>query len=252
MKIDKKTHRLYNDLSWLWPIWGSAEDYSSYDEYVHLLYQKYSKSPSKSLLVLTCGQGKNIANLKKYYQITGIDISKAMLDLARESNPECEYICADIRNYHLERQFDLIFIDDGLSYLTKIDDLHQTFQTAFHHLKNGGVLVVSLDTTKELFEQNKTMVEQGKTIIDGEKIDVTFIENDYDPDPEDSKYEGTITYLIRRNGKLTVELDHHILGVFPKATWMEVFTEAGFKVIESNFIENEIEYPTFTLIKPLP
>ena len=36
-------------------------------------------------------------------------------------------------------------------------------------------------------------------------MEITFIENNYDPNPEDDTYETTFIFLIREKGKLRIE-----------------------------------------------
>ncbi len=40
-------------------------------------------------------------------------------------------------------------------------------------------------------------------------MEVTYIENNYDPDQFDDTYECTFVYLIRREGVLEIETDRH-------------------------------------------
>lgn len=37
-------------------------------------------------------------------------------------------------------------------------------------------------------------------------------------------------YLIRESGRLRIELDRHVTGLFPLQTWLGLMTETGFKV----------------------
>jgi hypothetical protein len=76
-----------------------------------------------------------------------------------------------------------------------------------------------------------------------------FVENSYDPDPYDDHYEGTMVYLIREDGKLRVEEDHHILRLFTLDVWRETLTDVGFKIHEETYIERDKEYVTFACLK---
>jgi len=86
-------------------------------------------------------------------------------------------------------------------------------------------------------------------------VEITFVENDYDPDPNDTSYEATFIYLIRIGGKLEIHTDHHLCGIFKLKTWLKLLKEVGFKVIQnkfehSTFIKGE-SYPILICIKPL-
>ena len=78
--------RLHDDLAWLWPIWGAAEEYADYCSHVMRLIREHTQIPVHSLLNIGCGGGKNVFNLKEHCEVTGLDISPRMLSLAKELN----------------------------------------------------------------------------------------------------------------------------------------------------------------------
>ena len=245
MTENHDTFRLYSDLAWLWPIWGDPSEYADYGEHVVRLANKHSRIPVRSLLNIACGGGKNVANLKRHYDVTGVDLSPAMLELARELNPDCEFLQGDMRTLALGRTFDAILMDDGISYMASPADLTAAFANAFRHLKPGGVMVVVPDDTTETFVQNRTVTTPAKGRTRQSNAEVVFIENDYDPDPTDGHYEGTIVYLIRENGELRIETDRHILGLFPLSLWRDTLRSAGFQTCEEAYVEDDREYVTF-------
>lgn len=44
----------------------------------------------------------NVFNLKRQFDVTGIDPSTAMLAQAKELNPECSFVLGDMRTFRLE------------------------------------------------------------------------------------------------------------------------------------------------------
>ena len=110
-------------------------------------------------------------------------------------------------------------------------------------------MVVSPDDTKETFQQNRTRVSDAQGRARPADLEVVFIENDYDPDPADDTYEGTIVYLIREKGRLRVETDHHVMGLFPLVVWRESLRDAGFQVHEEDFSDSREDVPTFACVK---
>ncbi|UCD06668.1 MAG: class I SAM-dependent methyltransferase [candidate division WOR-3 bacterium] len=240
-----KYHRLYSDLAWLWPLWGSVEEYREESEEAVELIQKHAKIEVKTLLDITCGGGKNLFHFKKHFDAYGLDISNAMLDNARKLNPECNFYLEDMRYYDLKRQFDSIYLNDGIAYITSADDLLRTFQCAFNHLRAGGVMICYAEFCKEDLIQNKTDNTVSKT--DG--IEITFIENIYDPDPEDDTFESVMIYLIREKGKLRIEHDFHLCGTFKVDVWRDLLCKAGFEVTEYPKGANTFNAPSFVCVK---
>ena len=248
--MPENTFRLYNDLAWLWPMWGDAiGEYTHWCDFVTSLIRKYSELDARSILNIGCGGGKNAFNLKRDFEVTGIDLSEPMLDLARRLNPECEFIRADMRDCCLGREFECVLIDDAVSYMASRSELAATFQVAYRHLRPGGVMVVSPDDTTETFEQNRTSVSHAESRTRPDNIDVVFIENNYDPDPDDETYEGTMVYLIREDGKLRVETDHHTLGLFPLQAWRETLRKTGFGIHEESYDQSPNATVTFACVK---
>ena len=62
------------------------------------------------------------------------------------------------------------------------------------------------------------------------ETELTYVEYSTDLDPTDTAIETTYVFFIKQNGKLEVEVDHHVTGLFPIATWQRLLTEAGFEV----------------------
>lgn len=201
--------RIYNELSWLWPIWGSHADYFEESNKIVELIRKHSPSNNENdkltLLDIGCGGGNNDYTLSKYLSVTGIDISNAMLDHARAMNPDCEYIRADMRHFDLGRRFDSVFLNHSIVYMNTREDLIRAMRCAAAHLQPDGVLIGYLEIYRENFVQNaisasrtiKDVVEHGETV----SHDVIFIQNNFDRDPADSHFDMTMLMLIRQNGE---------------------------------------------------
>ena len=239
-----KYHRLYKDLAWLWPLWGSVDEYREESDQAVELIKKHAAIEVQNILDITCGGGKNIFNLKKHLEVHGLDISTAMLDNARELNPECTFYQADMRDFDLGRQFDSIYINDGIAYITNPADLQQTFACARKHLRSGGAMICYAEYLKETFEQNKTQITRSTR----DDLDITFIENNYDPDPADDTFETTMVYLIRENRALSVEHDIHICGIFTLDVWRDVLRGAGFEFTEYPADSKVFNCPTFVCV----
>jgi SAM-dependent methyltransferase len=242
MKGDQR--RLYGDLAWTWPIISPPEEYIEEVEQFYEILRKYSRIEARTLLDLGCGGGHNDNTLKRYFEVTGVDVSEAMLSLARRLNPEVTYLLGDMRTVRLGKTFDVVFIADSIDYMLTLDDLRAAFVTAFVHLKPGGVFCTYAEVTVESFRQNRT---ECTTRAQGD-VEITFIENYYDPDPTDTTYESTFVYLIRRGGRLEIETDRHLGGIFSLETWPRLLREVGFEVQQTEFCEEGI--PMFVCLKP--
>jgi len=238
-----KRERLYKDLAWLWPTLSPPEEYTEEAEFLTDLIKSYMDYPPKTMLHLGCGGGHIDKTFKKYFEITGVDKSEHMLDLAEKLNPENRYILRDMRNMRLDDKFDVVLLYDGVNYMTTENDLKASFKIAYDHLRKDGILLTVVEETPDTFQQNKTKVQHRAN----NNIELTYIENWYDPDPGDTTYETTFVYLIRKDKRLSVETDLHICGMFEIEVWERLLKEARFMPRRDTFTHSTFapgeEYP---------
>ena len=111
-------------------------------------------------------------------------------------------------------------------------------------------MVATPDVTRETFVQNRTTATPAAAGRKPPGVDVVFVENAYDPDPADDRYEATMLYLVRREGALRVEVDRYSLGLFSLETWRSVLAGAGFEVDEGRYADGGDEWTVFACVKP--
>ena len=246
MSAEGGTYRLYNDLAWLWPLWGDVDEYLEECELFTRLFRERATGEVQTLLDVGCGGGKHAFHFKKNFELTGIDISQAMLANAKTLNPECEFLIGEMRTLDLGREFDAVFLNDSIAYMKTEGDLLAAFQSAHRHLRPGGAMVVMAEVTKETFRQNKTAV----SISEADDLEITVIENNYDPDPGDNTCETTFVHLLREKGKLRIEHDHHIVGIFSIDVWRRLLKDTGFEIVEQTCRLGGEDYQAFACLKP--
>jgi trans-aconitate methyltransferase len=239
----------YTDLAWTEPILALPEEFQEESELLCTTIKEHAKIEAKTLLHLGCGAGVNDHTFKKHFVITGVDISDAMLEIARRLNPEVTYHAGDMRTVRLAKQFDVVAIPDSIGYMTSVDDLRKTIITAYKHLKPGGLCFIVAYIAED-FRENNFIYTGAK----GE-INITVFENNYLPDPEKSTYEATIVYLIRRKGELEIYTDIHEIGLFKLSVWLDLLKETGFSVHRvrmdhqyDRFLQGEGSYPLTVLM----
>ena len=222
----------YNDLAWTEHIIAPPDDYEEETEPLINAIKEYSLTEVRTLLHLGCGAGGNDYIFKKYFEVTGVDISQNMLEIARHLNSEVAYFHGDMRTIELGESFDAVAIPDSIPYMTTEEDLKKAITTARKHLKPGGVLLI-VASTAEQFNQNNFVYTDSR-----EDIEITVFENNYVPDPAGTTYEATLVYLIRREGKLGIYTDRHILGLFKLETWLDLLKKAGFSIVNQTNIDH--------------
>ncbi len=104
------------------------------------------------ILDIACGEGSfAVLMAKQGYQVTGVDQSQAMIDLAiaraRETDVEVSFEVEDMRDLSFCETFDLVTcFFDSLNYLLTVKDLNDAFRGAYHALKPGGLFIFDMNT----------------------------------------------------------------------------------------------------------
>jgi SAM-dependent methyltransferase len=181
-------------------------------------------TPVRTLLELGSGGGNNASHLKRHYELTLVDVSPGMLRVSRRLNPECEHVEGDMRTVRLGRAFDAVFVHDAVTYMTSIEDLRASIETAFVHLRPGGIALFVPDCVREIFAAT---TEHGGHDRDARGL--RYLQWTYDPDPADSTYLVDYAYLLRDvDGSVRVEHDRHVNGLFARGEWLGLLADAGF------------------------
>jgi ubiquinone/menaquinone biosynthesis C-methylase UbiE len=86
----------------------SFKDYLDEAVRVQNLIMKYLESGGNTLLDVACGTGLHLKHLKDDFSCTGVDVSKAMLRIARKNAKGVIFKEADMKTLKLGKQFDAI------------------------------------------------------------------------------------------------------------------------------------------------
>ncbi len=243
----------YGDLAWTESVISSLGDYAEETDFYVNIIKENSEIEVKTLLHLGCGAGGNDYIFKKHFKVTGVDISEEMLEIAREVNPEVTYLNGDMRSFDLNECFDAVAIPDSIDYMATLLELEIAIGTACKQLKPGGTLLI-VAKTREEFRENNFCYTGTK-----DDVEITLFENNYIPKKDRTTYEATLVYLIRREAKLSIHTDCHILGLFSQTEWLSLLRGAGLEVsqrrldgVYDRFILGEGEYPmqVFVGVKP--
>jgi hypothetical protein len=217
---------MYDDLAYLWPLISPPEDYAAEAQDWRDAIRSKLGPGRHEILELGVGGGHNLSHLTREFQATAVDLSEGMLRHSSKLNPGVEHHVGDMRTVRLSKRFKAVIIHDAIDYMLSEADLRATFATAAAHLVPGGVFVTSPDYFRETYRNPRVNCS---TRSDG-RTELTFIEFEYDPDPEDTTVESIMFYLIREAGELRVEQDRHVTGLFALQTWLDLMKEAGFTV----------------------
>ena len=120
-------------------------DFAPYKEKIALFQQSYLSHHKVMILDIGCGPGnhaKFLYSLNNRYQITGIDLSEKMLELARENAPHCNFIKDDIRNLASNIKYDAVIASFCIVHLAD-NELIEFIANLSELLNNTGQLYLS-------------------------------------------------------------------------------------------------------------
>ena len=230
--------KLYSELAPWWPLLSPVEDYAEEARIYARTLKRAADGEVLTVLELGCGGGNNASFMGDEFEMVLVDISPEMLAVSRELNPDCEHIEGDMRALRLGRQFDAVFIHDAIVYMTTEADLRAVLATAAVHCRAGGVLLAMPDHTAETFVS--TTGHGGGDAEDGRGA--RYLQWSYDPDPGDTTYQTLFNVMLRHpDGRIENRFDQHTCGLFPRATWLRLFAEAGFAGKIVPFEHSELE-----------
>lgn len=121
---------------------ASGKDYARESSDIHDLIG--SRSPSAhSLLDVACGTGGHLRHLRRWYDVTGVDLDPAMLHEARTHLPGVTLVEADMLTLALGRTFGaVVCLFSSIGYMRSTPELAAAVGAMADHLDPGGVLVV--------------------------------------------------------------------------------------------------------------
>lgn len=231
--------RLYRDLAELMALISPPEEYAEEAARWREVLRAKLGLGRHEILELGVGGGHNLSHLTGDFEATAVDISPAMLEVCQRLNPSCKLHLGDMRNVRLGLTFAAVLIHDAISYMLTEEDLAAAFATAAAHLRPGGVLIVSPDRFRETFHSPEITHAVHRY---GDRL-VTYFEYTFDPNPADTRVETLMVYLVEEEGRLRVEHDRHVTGIFPRATWLTLLGQAGFSVEIREFSLAGLDHP---------
>jgi SAM-dependent methyltransferase len=159
------TLREYEAFAPYYDAFTAASNYEKWTGYVLELAERLGLR-GKTLLDVACGTGKSfVPFLERGFEVTGCDLSDAMLAEAARKAPEATLIQADARELWRIGRFDLVTcFDDSLNYMLEEGDLARALASIALNLGSTGIALFDLNT---LVAYRTTFARDSVTVRDG-------------------------------------------------------------------------------------
>jgi SAM-dependent methyltransferase len=235
--------KMYDALASWWPLLSAPADYEEEAAFFGDALASSCTGPLRTVLELGSGGGNNASHLKASFKMVLVEPSAGMRAVSLALNPDCEHIEGDMRTARLGRQFDGVFVHDAVCYMTTESDLRLALETAFVHCRPGGAALFAPDFVRENF---RASTDHGGH--DSQTHGFRYLEWTWDPDPGDTTYVADYAFMLRTpDGAVRVEHDRHVEGLFSRATWLRLLSEAGFEARVVPFDHSELEPGSYEL-----
>jgi len=136
----------YKNLSAIYDYMMSYVPYQNWLELIN--YVKAEKFDKEQLSIFELGGGTGtLGSILKFvgYDYLGSDITPGMCDSAWDKG--LDFICCDCRSIPVQKKFDLvIFLFDGINYLSTLQEYTQTCQEVARVLEPGGYFLFDITT----------------------------------------------------------------------------------------------------------
>jgi SAM-dependent methyltransferase len=130
---------------------------------------------AKSILEIACGTGNVLDPLSNHYEVSGLDLSPKMLDIARAKLPGVQFYLGDMTNFELGKKYDVILcIFDSINHVLDFAQWESTFDRVKAHLNEGGVFIADINTQYKMekfaeFPPTFSIIKDNYRLIDIKK-----------------------------------------------------------------------------------
>jgi ubiquinone/menaquinone biosynthesis C-methylase UbiE len=206
-----------------------------YDRWTKFIFDYFGSKgmelKGKKLLELGCGTGNMTLCLKeKGMEVIAVDLSQEMLQTAMEKAIKKRYkimfVNQDMTAFEMNKKFDYIFsFCDAYNYITKENQLKDSFDKVYNHLKPGGYFVFDISTAYKLIEKigNNTFTLNEEMLC--------YIWDNY-VETEEELLEMYITFFVKDGPLYKRFQEQHIQKIWKNDMIVETLRSAGFQDIE--------------------
>lgn len=191
---------------------------------------------ARTLLDVACGTGRHLEHLRLSYDVAGVDIEPAMLDIARERLPGVQLVEADMRTFDLDRSFDVVVcLFSAIAHMTSTDDLGRAVAGMVRHLTPGGVLVVDGFVRPDAWRADAT------THVETAEADGIKVARCGRATRAGRAVHAEMHHLVATDAGVDHLVDHHELTLFEPSDYLDAFADAGLaaEIVESPYPDRD-------------
>ncbi|GCE19453.1 class I SAM-dependent methyltransferase [Dictyobacter kobayashii] len=213
-------------------------EHAHFDEDLDM-YNNFAELCGGKILELACGSGRVMLPLAEQgYEVTGVDNSSKMLELAREAlqdagvSARCTLVEQDISTLQLNQKFRLAIIALGsFAHITTRKEQQKVLAAVRSHMSTGGTFIVDISNADARYMEELT----GQVLHQGtwQHEDGSYLTHFVSPASATKKHQLELTHFYDRhqqggNIQRTVVTTH--LYLFERSEMELLLEQAGFIV----------------------
>jgi len=213
-----KSARIYDLLY----VGSGIKDYPAEAAELHRIIQDASPA-AQTLLDVACGTGAHLVEMQRWYAVEGVDLSPAMLAVARTRLPGIPLREGDMRTLDLGKTFDAVTcLFSSIDYMTDPAEMRAAIARLAAHVAPGGVLIIDGWVRPAQWRDN-FRPDSPDVASDDE---VTVVRLSY------SRRDGSITelemhHLVQTDGGIDYFMEPHRLRLTETDEYVSAVTDAG-------------------------
>lgn len=204
---------------------AQGKDYAGEAQRLNTLVQQYKRCSGNSLLDVACGTGGHIRFLQPFYEVTGLEIDPAMLEIAQRCYPDVVFHQADMIDFELDGRFDVVAcLFSSIGYVKTVDRLRQAIHNMRRHTHSGGLVIIEPWLSPESYQAGRVFaafVDQPELKI--ARMNVSAI--------EDGMSVLNFHYLVATPGGVEYFAEPHTLGLFSHEEYGSAFAASGVETV---------------------
>lgn len=211
------------------------KDYLKESKYLERIFKKYGYKKVEKILDLGCGIGDHSLLLaKKGYNLTGIDLSKKLINVARKKTSrekaKIKFIAKDARNLNLKKEFDaVISMFNVMGFQARDADFRGMVKTASNNLKKGGIFVFDCWFAPAVLSQKPDNLM--KTVEKGKERIIKFTKATLNSKNKTVNLQYKVFRISKKKILDEFEEEYNLRFFFP-GELKKFLEEGGFKILE--------------------
>ncbi len=238
---------LYNDLAKVYEaMYHSFIDYQEEYDFYSTILKKYNK---KSILEIGSGTGNLAGHLvQNGFDYTGLDLSQAMVDLAKSKVSAGKFVQGDMRYFKSEKPVESILVPSRtINHLLTGEDINTTFSCFHHNLQQGGILCFDFIDAGEFMP----LIWGGKKVMHEAVFEDTYYcrESIWTPTLEHGMdFNWTSFYFKKENEQLiNIGEDSTQVRTFTVQE-MEIFLKVHHFTVKEITARTSYAFPTYVVV----